>query len=276
LSGNKHGATNIPENFKFVNDEPILTVTDDKFRHSYFVKTLEYILEHSNSPINIGLYGKWGIGKSSILRLLEEVIRGNRRLNNKFVFFYIDVWKFSSLKQELLLEMNSLLEEKKRPYTTTAIIDLLYNVKEERPVARPTNWCKLRNMFGDFVLFALPFIAGAITYFIDPSSAGVTVTPVVILSFIPGLIKIYEKFKSLSSSIDWSSKKIISRIESSHQFQTIFRQIVEKATDGEGKKELIMAVDNLDRCDDDTVIEFLGMIKTFMNIKGCLFNQSLT
>jgi hypothetical protein len=263
--------TNIPEDFKFVNDEPILTITDDKFRHSYFVRTLEYILEHSSSPINIGLYGRWGVGKSSILHLLEEVILKNKSLKNKFSLFYIDVWKFSSLKQELLLEMNNILPEKIRPYTTTGIIDLLYNIKEERPVKEPRKWCKIRSMIGDFVLFLLPAITGAITYFYNPSEAAVSVTPVVLLSFIPGLIKLYEKFKSLSKSIDWSSKKIIPGIESSYQFETIFRQIVEKATDGKEKKELVMAIDNLDRCDDGIVIEFLGMIKTFMNIKGCIF-----
>lgn len=88
----------------YLEDQPILSEEKDKFNYINFIDTIEDILDNSPSPINIGLFGKWGVGKSSILNLLDERLKAR----NDIKFIVIDAWHISPkyLKQEFLLEIN--------------------------------------------------------------------------------------------------------------------------------------------------------------------------
>ena len=63
----------------FSPDEPIIDSKKDVFDHKYFVNVLMYIMTNCTTPINIALYGKWGVGKSTILNFLKERITSYRR-----------------------------------------------------------------------------------------------------------------------------------------------------------------------------------------------------
>ena len=50
------------------------------------------LLKEKNLPITIGLYGDWGCGKSSILKILKEELEKD----NDCVVVYFDGWSFES------------------------------------------------------------------------------------------------------------------------------------------------------------------------------------
>ena len=50
------------------------------------------VTSDKNLPITVGLYGDWGSGKSSILKILEEDLKKDE---NKVVV-YFDGWSFES------------------------------------------------------------------------------------------------------------------------------------------------------------------------------------
>ena len=59
-------------NFKLIPDIAIRKEGEDQFSHSAFVEWLFSALEYSEDSINIGLFGKWGTGKTGILKVFES------------------------------------------------------------------------------------------------------------------------------------------------------------------------------------------------------------
>ena len=55
------------------------------------------IIEHNEAPFNIAIVGKWGVGKSSIINMLKEELRGKQ----EFKIQEINAWKYenTSLKK---------------------------------------------------------------------------------------------------------------------------------------------------------------------------------
>ncbi|MEY8588691.1 P-loop NTPase fold protein [Phocaeicola sartorii] len=52
----------------------------------------DVVTNEKNLPITIGLYGDWGCGKSSILKILKEKLEKD----NDCVVVYFDGWSFES------------------------------------------------------------------------------------------------------------------------------------------------------------------------------------
>lgn len=266
---NENTTGNKPElinNKKFTPDISLKHEKEDLFHHSDFVDVLEYVIENSDTPdtsLNVALYGRWGVGKSTILNFLEERVNTKENLQNKYQFVNIDAWKLSpaSIRQELLLELNKTFEA----LEPEEIEDKLWHTKEEQISSKTS--------FGKAVKRAWPYLVlfGAILgggYALDQISAIDLLSTSAILSVtIPILIAMVQTLGIIAKSADRTSKRIIPRMESSQQFQKLFTDIIEKKK----KPKLIIAVDNLDRCEDEVVVNILGTIKTFMSVKDCIY-----
>jgi Cdc6-like AAA superfamily ATPase len=270
MSDNRISASD--ESIHFLSDDPIDSNEQDSFNHIFFAEVIENAIKKSRQSVNVGLYGKWGVGKSSVLKLFLRLVTKDP----KYSCINIDVWKLSPdlLKQELLVEINNSFQPPR--YKEYEITDLLYNVTQSYPKKNVRRRDRIRSMIPDIVLYSLPLIAGFIAYLWEPArpylvpSVILSSIPAAIVSFGPGLISLVSKFNSLSQSMDISTRKTITRPESSHQFLEIFREIVNYSTKLD--QNLIIILDNLDRCEHDVVIKLLGMIKTFMNsIDKCKF-----
>jgi len=94
------------EKYDYQRDIPWKSGDPDKFDHQHYVSVLKNILLKSKPPINIGLYGRWGVGKSSILNMLEDKIKKDSELHD-FKYAYVDAWGLSgkSLQQEILVAL---------------------------------------------------------------------------------------------------------------------------------------------------------------------------
>src|SRR5258707_68007 len=93
-------------------DEEVKRKADDAFGvHTAYAELLLQIARDCPTPFSIGLYSGWGTGKTSIVRLLQELVEGGK---TKFLtLVYLDVWKYSSdpLKRWILLETERQLED---------------------------------------------------------------------------------------------------------------------------------------------------------------------
>lgn len=56
----------------------------------------QVIMSEQNLPVTIGLYGDWGSGKSSILKILEERIQNDADSKDDSIVIYFDGWSFES------------------------------------------------------------------------------------------------------------------------------------------------------------------------------------
>jgi len=117
----------------FLPDEPIEELTEDAFGHTAFVSTLYKCIKGSEHKMNIGLFGKWGVGKTSILKLLFKHIRESDENIKTFLF---DAWKYlqGNLCQELVLQLN----KEFKVYREDELEREIYCIQEEEsaPVER--------------------------------------------------------------------------------------------------------------------------------------------
>lgn len=53
-------------------DDPIQTRAEDRLERARFVELMRVITDFEQRPKVVGLYGRWGSGKTSVLNLLES------------------------------------------------------------------------------------------------------------------------------------------------------------------------------------------------------------
>lgn len=254
-------------NTRFTPDTALKHVKDDLFHHSDFVDALEYVIEHSETPLNIALYGRWGVGKSTILNFLKERITTKEELRKKYQFVYVDAWKLSpeSLRQELLVEFNKTF----KAMDTEEIEDKLWHTREEIIPQKRGLKSRLekigKTIVPYLIIFALILGGGYVAkYYFNFD----VLSHALFLSIaLPILLSMVQTLAHISKSADRTSKRIVPRVESSQQFELLFEKIISKKK----TPKLIIAIDNLDRCEDEAVVKILGTIKTFMNVKDCIY-----
>ena len=92
-------------NFKinYIPDKEINLEKDDLLGAEPYVKTLYEILEQAETPFTIGLFGGWGVGKSSMIKTLKEKFNNNK--SSDITVFVYDAWKYSidSFRRTFLL-----------------------------------------------------------------------------------------------------------------------------------------------------------------------------
>lgn len=67
--------------------------TEDLLGYTVHASLLKSVVTNDkNLPITVGLYGDWGSGKTSILKILEEELKND----NDTVVVYFDGWSFES------------------------------------------------------------------------------------------------------------------------------------------------------------------------------------
>ena len=62
---------------RFLPDEPITKDTEDSLKFMAFVKLLQKSIYNTETPFVYGVLGDWGVGKTSILRLLENELKND-------------------------------------------------------------------------------------------------------------------------------------------------------------------------------------------------------
>lgn len=242
-----------PQKFiDYKSDKSLTSATQDKFKHSHYVKVLKDILTKCDTPINIGLYGRWGVGKSSIVHMLREEI-DNGILGKEFAYVEVDTWGLSkdALQQGILEEINSHL----KAYKQSAIEDFLYNEREVE--SRDYKAILKRLWFFGGIASAI----GVIYFSFSSVDLIQKITALGIGTVVTALLPLLKLFEV-------SSKRLIPRAVSSYRFNEIYEKMVNKIV--AQNKKLVVVIDNLDRCDDYVAVALLGIIQTFMAKPNCI------
>jgi hypothetical protein len=234
----------------YFKDNALTSKDEDEFQHKHYVLVLKDILLKSQTPINVGLYGKWGVGKSSIVHMLEEEIKNDKELKD-FEYVEVDAWGISgkSLQQGILEEINAKL---KFPFKQEQLEDKLYNVHQVDSV----EFTKLIKSYGWIWVAIAGLSIPVILHAKDDILSALSV--IGFASIIAVLVPLSRLFFS-------TSKRIIPRAVSTVQFNKIYDEIIKKR-----KKKLVVVIDNLDRCEDTVAVELLGIIQTFMVKDNCI------
>lgn len=254
----------------FINDNSIdLFSHEDLLNTSAYVDSLYNIVqstttEDETTPLTIGLTGKWGAGKSTIINTLKTRINNDKSRNKMLVY---DAWKFdaNAFRRDFLCYLNNELNN-----AENNIHHKLYKNKDhfENITAKETKWNKKQMIiFG--VLFVLSLSLATIT-----ASNTVNFNPISIIVFTVLYATISQTLVSafIEKSVFISYQTVQDeKIFSSEQFFCLFNEILENARSRNDKKDYyIISIDNIDRLQNNQH-EILSTIKIFLESKHCSF-----
>jgi hypothetical protein len=250
------------KDFKFLQDAPIGKTASGfyDFYHKNIAPALKQILENETCVHTIGLFGKWGTGKSTIIKLLKD-----EGVTDATIVEF-DCWKYEkdSLRRQLLLQIAKDLKLNKG-FIDDLEKEFYFSISEKVSEKLGISWAHVCRLF----IYALAF-GGAIFY--------------VAYSISPDPINHLKTFFSVSGALGLAIgviidkfmtddlKKIImispvtatkNQMDSAELFEASFVKVIKRAK----AKKIIIVIDNLDRVDSNVATEVLSTLKTFLEIR---------
>jgi len=259
----------IMENYNLLPDQPLKSTkaaAGAKFGHKEIAETLSSLVLNCPTPFTIGLFGRWGAGKSTISYMLKDAM-----LKNKISFVLFDVWKHEAdaLRRTFLKESFKQLSEQK-------------NIKEKYSLEDRIDSKITRQVEGEFeltgflrkywkiaVIISLYFLLAAFLtyYFLGEDNLKSYIS--IILSVFSGggiltvIISKAMKHFLTSETITYE----IDRYKDPHEFQHEFEELLSNTR----TNKILVIFDNLDRVTHEKAVAILATIKTFLeteNVKG--------
>lgn len=246
---NKHSRT-----FKLLPDYPIQPdkAEDIRFGHHDIAQAIQDVICNTSIPLTIGLYGRWGVGKSTIANSVYDHF--THKKDFKAVFF--DVWKYEqdSLRRQFLIQIDEQVFDGELKYKTEL------NQSLSTPFVMPFSdhlriWGKSFFLSALFSLLTLGIIL-TFTHFVLKQCVDLLAL-FFGSTFLGSIISFYlESFQLVKGTAHTV------RTDSAEGFEDYFNELLKKKTLS-GKK-LLVVLDNLDRVEDKKVVEILSTVKTFL------------
>lgn len=210
--------------------------------------------DHAQQPLTIGVHGDWGAGKSSILEMVEDQLKTDTGV----LCLKFNGWRFQGFEDAkiALIEgiVTGLLEKRPALTKATGVV---------KDTLRRIDWLKVAKHAGGLALTAFTGIP----------------TPDQLQAIVGGLegmladpAKLATK-ETITAAIDGVKAVIKPDAEARHVPEEIaeFRKAFDQLLKDAGVTQLVVLVDDLDRCLPDTAIETLEAIRLFVFTSGTAF-----
>lgn len=218
----------------------------DYIDYSYLTDAVTNIIDDSNLlPCSIGVYGDWGSGKSSLMKMIEHHYKHDKDV----LIIKFNGWLFEGYEDAKTVLMGRIVDEiiDNRKFTTKA-------VKYAAKLLKRIDWIKVAGSTAKYTLaYASMGPLGALGV-----SAAESLAKVKDLDY-----ENYIKIKQEEQEVD-EEDTLRSNIQ---EFHKNFEDLISET----GIKKIIVLIDDLDRCSPDTVIGTLEAIKLFLFTKNTAF-----
>lgn len=220
----------------------------DLLGFDYLVDVTKDIIENENlSPCTIGVYGDWGSGKSSLVEMLLK----SYDENNDFLCIKFNGWLFEDYEDAKTALLGTIIDKIKEKKKLTA--------KARRKVTK-----LLKNI--NYLDLASKGVKHGVDFFL---TGGIGTIADMTLN------KVTSKLKESGQNLkEEQIKKIFEGTFSKEEVRKNLREFQNDFEDllKETKiKKLVVFIDELDRCNHDTILETLEAIRLFLFIKGTSF-----
>ncbi|MFN0011729.1 MAG: Qat anti-phage system ATPase QatA [Phycisphaerales bacterium] len=219
-----------------LNAEPIAVTIADLLAH------------HAGVPVTIGIHGDWGAGKSSVLEMLAHAIE--QRAKSEVLCIRINGWSFQGFEDAKIALIEAIVAAlvAARPLSSKAkgvVKDLYHRI----------NWLKAAKMAGTFAITATTGI---------PAAAIVESVVGALRDFAADPAKLATP-ENVQKALT-AAESILSPAETKHAPQEIqeFRREFDQLLVEAQIRQLVVLVDDLDRCLPETAIETLEAIRLFV------------
>lgn len=211
---------------------------------------VKVIRERPEHPVTIGVHGDWGAGKSSVLEMIEVRLKKDD-LKDKVVCIKFNGWRFQGFEDAKIALIENIVTEliEQKPLLTKAseeVIDIFQRI----------DWLKVAKKSVGLGITAFTGIpTGAVVETFLTGLQNLTNNP----SGVVNKERADDLFQQASSLLKPKdpSKNVPKEISE-------FRKSFDKLLKAAGVEQLIVLVDDLDRCLPDTAIETLEAIRLFI------------
>lgn len=265
----------------YVMDARLENQNEDEFRHKEISDCILNLITNNDyqTPYNIALIGKWGLGKSSILNILEESLK---KENKNYKVILINAWKYESesLKKVFLKEIYEKVSNTKISYLKEL------GTKLNKIFAKVDSENNKKNIISKFMSI-LPYIIISL-----------------ILSFVWQITRYVANMGELSNLYDYKLSYLICKyfdfyfenifftlsipflstiitkwlnkksnifplqIDYQTDYEVLLKNLTKEQT---AIDKFIIIIDDLDRLSTKKMVEALDVLKTLMEIDKCVF-----
>lgn len=210
-------------------------------------------------PVVMGVFGDWGSGKSSVMKMLEQELKDVEGV----ACLYFNGWTFEGYEDAKTALLSSILvalgeNERFGPKIKNRVVGLLQRVK----------WMEVAKQGVKHV--AVPLAVAAMT-------GGVSAIPMAVSALAAGLLptKKADETKKAGDDddkgINWS--QLVNEEEHKPDLLEVrkFREDFGKMLADTDLKSLVIVIDDLDRCLPERIIDTLEAIKLFVAVPNTAF-----
>ena len=236
--------------------------TQDRLGFDDYRRTLVRVIQGADTPIVVGIFGRWGSGKTSLMMMMRQDLD-----QAKAQTVWFDAWKYDkeealwrSLLVAVLRELRDRLpeeEEEARKELEELQVQLYQTTDHETLGGAEIDWSQLTKA----------------------TAKGVVKLS---LSFIPSIL-----FLKRVSTGPWADggdpnailaalqhERVRMREEAARtleQFQERFGRAIQRFLEKTGRPFVAIFIDDLDHCLPENAVQVLESIKLFMDVPGCVF-----
>ncbi|MBN8579954.1 MAG: hypothetical protein J0M11_07090 [Anaerolineae bacterium] len=209
--------------------DPIADLENDDLGRSAFARQLLARLSEENCSPTIGLYGGWGVGKTSTLHLIEKINDACSDTNpNKLEITYVDAWCYEvtgDLTIPILIRLRELAGDQKDPEYST-------------------RWKR---------------VVGVV------AQAGTDILLRKLLDLELGDVKEYAQYIQEASKGGKTPQTLKNLMDAVDSAQKDFEYLVNEVWEKKQHRRIVFLIDNLDRCSPENVVRLLESIRNFMD-----------
>jgi len=233
----------------------------DLLRYRYLVTSVVRLIRNDDLlPTTIGIFGDWGTGKSSLIKMIEKEIADDASTMS----LTFSGWLFEDYNDAKTALMGAILDAiEERVKKDESVFKKTGGLLQK--LMRRVNWLQVVGIAGRY---ALPAAIGAPKI----AMANLGAELVTRLSMLPAAIA--DKFKDKEIDANEIEKLIKESADTPEEvrrdirdFRRDFAELLKQA----GIKRLVVFIDDLDRCDPDNIIGTLEAIKLFLFVEGTAF-----
>ena len=230
---------------------PLRILTDDfeELPTENFVKYSKLIMGMINNSFpnfSVGIYGEWGMGKTTLMKFVYEHLKSNQYKNQSIIPVWFNAWMYERENQ-------------------FALFPLLQTISKSIP-SQDQDKKPLRVAFQKFTR--------------GLSKGLLKSSPEIATSLLPSLVS--EPFKKIAKNIasevsdeflslfDQINEKIIEDTLYSTQIENI-EKALEAYRQTNPSFRIVIFIDDLDRCYPKTTLEIFESIKVFLGLEGFIY-----
>ena len=225
--------------------------------HASLIK--DVVTNTKNLPITVGLYGDWGSGKSSVLKIIENQLKDD----NDAIVIYFDGWTFESFDDAKLALIQGIVDElnKSEKFFEKAK-DKAEDIKSAFSKLKSSiNWMRILKVTAKS---AIPILSASMT-------GGLSVIPLLIYAFqehkgdLENLLTSEKADSFLKEALKTDNED--NKYAAVREFRKDFENLIKKSL----YEKVVILIDDLDRCLPRHIIDNLEAIKLFLNVPGTAF-----